>query len=351
MAQSLVHTGKFSVNILGFYSNTHSSFRDIKFHHLNRLNSRSLARLLSNSSVFLRLLKIKPTIIIVCTPEVAPACLLYKLLFPVVKLVYDIQENYSRNIVHHHPSKKIVGKALAVIVDFIEKKLAYHANLLLIAERGYFLEKPWLNKHPHLLLENKVLPQARTEKPKISDTITIVYTGTISTMYGIWDALRFTDQLRSALKGKLQFLLLGHVTQNNTYQQLQTALVNRPWIIANISLNPVPHQLLLKAIQTANFGIVSHQILPSIENCFPTRIWEYMHYQLPFFIQNHPPWVDYCRPWKCSVPVNFASNDWPMDEFIQQMENTKFYTQGFPSSIYWEEKAFVESINRVLKKN
>ncbi len=348
MAQSLVRTGKFSVNILGFYSNTHSTFADINFHPVYRFNAHYLARLLVNPRVLLRLFKIKPNFIIVSTPELAPAVLFFHLLFPQVKLFYDIQENHVRNIIYHHTGRKILRKWLVQLVVYLEKRLVTQAQLLILAERGYFQEKPWIKNYAHLLLENKVLAQPRIKHPATTDQFTVVYSGTISTMYGIWDALRFAESLYLALKGQLRFLLVGHVTQTDTYQKLTTELSTKPWISPRISLNPIPHHQLLAATQEAHFGIVSHQILPSIENCFPTRIWEYMNYQLPFFLQNHPHWVDYCQPWQCAISVDFSQENWSMREIIDKMKNTAFYPHGNPNTIYWEDQAFVLSIEEAL---
>ncbi|MGB3587264.1 MAG: hypothetical protein WBA23_12025 [Tunicatimonas sp.] len=349
MAQSLVRTGKFSVNILGFYSNTHSAFTDIKFHPIFRFNNQSFNRLTANPRIFLRLLKIKPNFIIVNTPELAPAVLLYSLFYVHVKVFYDIRENQSRNIAHHHSRRKKLRKWLANFVEFLDRQLAIRSQRLFIAEPGYLQEQPWLKRYPHLLLENKVIAKPRTKYPATNAPITLVYTGTISTVYGIWDTLRFAGSLYHALEGKLRFMLIGHVTQVETYRKLTTELSAKPWVIPTISLRPVPHHQLLAAMQEAHFGVVSHQILPSTENCFPTRIWEYMHYQLPFFLQDHPLWVDYCRPHQCTIPIDFSQECWPMDEIVDKVKNTGFYPYGKPVSIYWEEESFVSAIEQALQ--
>ncbi|WKN43097.1 hypothetical protein [Tunicatimonas pelagia] len=349
MAQSLARTGKFSVNILGFYSNTHSSFTDIKFHPIFRFNLRSFARLLANFRAFFCLFQTRPNFIIVNTPELAPAVLLYALLFTQTKVFYDIRENHTRNIVYHHGKRERLRKWLAHFIEYLDKQLATRSQQLLVAEAGYFQEKPWLRQYSHLLLENKVLAKPRTKYPANDDQVTLVYTGTISTFYGIWDAIRFAESLYRALKGKLRFVLMGHVTQVDTYQQLINQLAIKSWIVPTISLQPIPHQQLLAAMQEAHFGMISHQILPSIENCFPTRVWEYMHYQLPFFLQNHSPWVDYCKPWQSAIPVDFSQESWSMSELVNKMKNTSFYPHGKPDNIYWDELAFVSAIERALQ--
>ncbi|MEM8966865.1 MAG: hypothetical protein AAGE93_10650 [Bacteroidota bacterium] len=348
MAQSLVCDGKFSVNILGFSSNTHPSSPDIKFHPIFRFKSQQITRLLANLQMIGSLLKIKPDFIIVTTPELAPSVLLFKLIFSRVQLFYDMQENHSRNILHHHQRRGKLRKWLAKGITFLEHWLAQKSACLFVAEKGYFQEKPWLAKFPTLLLENKVMLSDDSSFSTQGESIRLVYTGTISSIYGIWDALRFADQLYSALEGKLQFALIGHVTQLDTYQKLLRFLPDKSWITYNVQLYPIQHAVLLQAMREADFGIVSHQVLPSTENCFPTRIWEYMNYQLPFFLQNHAPWVDYCQPWECAIPIDFSEPEWPMNQIIDKMKDTQFYPHGKPSEIFWEGKKFVSVVEQAL---
>ena len=350
MAQSLISTGKFSVNIIGFSSITHSDFPDIKFHPIFQFNRRGYRRLLSNLSFFIYLLKLKPKITIVSTTELSPALLLYYFLFPYTKIVYDIRENHHRNLVSNHLTHNGSRRWLAIMINWWEKLLVGYSHQIIVAEKGYLLEKSLLVNLNVKVIENKVIsPVERLNRSAIKKPMQLLYTGTISTPYGIWDALRFAIQLHRVLKGKLIFTIIGHVTQAETYQQLTRLFQKNPWIKPTISDEPVSHHLLLEKMQMADFGIVSHQLLPSIWNCFPTRIWEYMAHQLPFFLQQHQPWVEYCQPHTCCVPVDFSLENWPMDDIISKLFNASFYKNGIPTDIYWEHEKFLSVILPLTK--
>jgi len=345
MAQSLISTGKFSVNILGFSSITHSEYPDIRFHSIFQFKRREYLRLIANSLFFYRLLKLKPIIIIVNTPELSPAILFYRFLFSNTKVVYDIRENHQRNLLSHHRGKGNFRRLLMAMVNWWEQQLILRSDRIIVAEKGYLLEKPMISNTPVIVIENKVIPAQKVlSKPKLTTPIKLLYTGTISTPYGIWDALRFAKQLHEALAEELQFVIIGHVTQAATFHQLTKLEDQYSWIETTISENPISHSQLLRKMEEANFGIVSHQLLPSIWNCFPTRIWEYMAHQLPFFLQNHHPWVSYCQPWHCCLPVDFSLQTWPIDSLVEKMRDMNFYQKGIPKDIYWEQEKFLSSI-------
>lgn len=349
MARSLVRADKFSVNILGFSSNTHSDSSDIHFHSLFDFKQSQYRRLLANVLLFMRLFRLKPSVIIVNTPELAPAILLYKYLFIDCSLVYDVLENYKRNILFHHQDKVRLRRILSFLITFWEKLLVRNCEQILVAEQGYFLEMAWLSKTSAVLIENKVLKSENNYYQVSDNKLTLVYTGTISTVYGIEDALRFATQLHAALQGNLSFVIAGHVTQQDTYNILVESLKEYLWIDAKISEFPVPHKVLLEVMQQANAGIVCHQLLPSIWNCFPTRIWEFMAHEVPFFLQKHPPWVSYCEPWHCAIPIDFTQKKWPMDEILKQWNKMDFYSNGVPDTIYWEEKKFTSVIKPLVQ--
>jgi hypothetical protein len=345
MAQSLISTGKFSVNIIGFSSITHSDFPDIKFHPIFQFNRRGYLRLLVNVPFFFRLCKLKPSLLIVTTPELSPASLLFRFLFSKTKIVYDIRENHHRNLVSNHQGKSRFRSLLIILVNWWERQLIGYSDQTILAEKGYLLEKPQLTRKSVAVIENKVIPSNKPiSRSSLKNPIRLLYTGTISTPYGIWDAIRFGIQLHQALAGEMQLAIIGHVTQSETYKQLIAISQKHPWIETTISNNPISHTQLLKKMEESDFGIVCHRLLPSIWNCFPTRIWEYMAYRLPFFLQRHHPWVHYCQPWHCSLPVDFSLETWPMHSLIAKMYREDFYQKGVPSDIYWERDKFLSTI-------
>ena len=335
-AYSLAATGRYAVNIIGFLPRKEVTDKEIRFYPLFDFHRLSGKRLLANFKGYQALQSIQPQIIIVTTPELYPAVALFRRQHSGCVVLYDVQENYDRNIHYNQgfgwPWKNVLRWA----VRQLEKRLIKRAKRYLLAERGYVLEMPQLPPERTVIIQNKViLFQPKSDKD-VNHPLSIIYTGTISEIYGIRQAMHLVQTLVEKCHPDTTFTVVGHVPQHRLHRDLLAWEQQYPWLQLVIDEKPLPHSIILSYISQADWGIVSHQPVPSITNCFPTRIWEYMAYQLPFLLQDHPYWTDYCAPWQCAVALDF--NNFSVEHVYEQMRQGPFYPHGVPEDIYWKQE-------------
>ncbi len=120
LARSLGNTNKYAINIIGFWSKNIPSRHDITFHPVFRFGRTSIRRLFVPLIVWKKLLEVKPELIVVTCAELLPVMVLYKIIFG-TKIIYDIQENYYRNIMYSGAYPALVRYPLAAGVRFVEK--------------------------------------------------------------------------------------------------------------------------------------------------------------------------------------------------------------------------------------
>ena len=337
-AKSLSRTGKYAVNIIGFRSQDLPPDASVQFYPLFDFSRLHWRRLTANYTFYCALKKVAPQVLILTTPELYPAAWWYCCRFR-VSLVYDVVENYGRNVRHNRGFAAWLTTPLARLTEAVERRLLANSALLLLAERGYAQELQLPDTTPIEVVENKALtPRRVIRRRKLVDgPLSLIYTGTVSEVYGIELALNLVASLVEQENLLVTLTVLGHVPRATLHRRLQAYARHHPWLTLRTSDVPVPHDDIISLIQRADFGIVSHQPVPSIAHCFPTRIWEYMAYRLPFLLQDHPYWTDYCRPWQCAVPVDFSQPN--VSEVKQRMLETTFYPRGVPNDIYWDGEA------------
>lgn len=350
-AKSLVRTGKYSVNIIGFCSRNATVDPAVRFYPLFNFPRLSWRRLFANYTFYRTLREISPQLVILTTPELYPALWWYRKRFG-VRLVYDVVENYGRNLRYNQGFPRVTVAFFSRWLGIVENSLLTTSQLLLLAEKGYQQELDLPKPTPVAIIENKVLPPPRlpTRPPLSNRPLVFIYTGTVSEVYGIEHALAVMKALIETEGLSATLTVLGHVPQASLYQRLAAYAQQHPWLTLRTSQRPVPHSDILSLIERADIGIVSHQPVPSIAHCFPTRIWEYMAYRLPFLLQAHPYWTNYCTPWECAIPLDF--NRPVTEEVARKVMTGTFYPWGVPDSIYWksEEKRFVTSLDRITSR-
>ena len=309
LGRSIRETNKYQVNIIGFNTKKPITDDGITFHTLYRGGRTSVQRLFAGWNFFRLLIKLKPTLVITCTPELLVPASLYKMIYN-SKLWYDVQENYRRNIRYQAVYPALLKPLLSAAIGLIEYGTRPMVNHYLLAEKGYLKELSFV-KNKHTVLENKYVPpgeapkrghrfdsnQHKTDSPVIKDDndsnpgtkeLLLIFTGTCSRENGILQAISLVTSLREHGK-PIRLQIVGHVPDSEILALIQQEQAQRgsKWIqlIGNGEL--VPHQTILEYAAKADYGLVAHQPNPSNENCIPTKIYEYLGLRLPMILQEH----------------------------------------------------------------
>lgn len=333
---SLSQTNKYEVNIIGFSSKNKTIAPEINFYPLFHFNRLSLQRFTAPLKYYKFLLKVRPDIIIVNSYELLIVSITYKILFG-TKLLYDVQENYFRNILYSTTFPLFIRPPLAGLARSIEWFSKPFVNHYFLAEKGYKKEFSF-HKGKSTVIENKYkrlknnINQLNAIK---NNKIRFLYSGTIAENYGILQAIQFTIDI-SKIENKTELLIIGYCASPKLLIKIKEIEQQHAFISLIGGDNLVPHPQIINAITTADYALLPYQLDKSIENCFPTKIYEYMAHQLPLLIQDHQPWKKYCDQYDSCIAFDFNSYD--PDYIFSQLIAKKFYTNGVPSEIFWENE-------------
>lgn len=332
---SLAQTNKYEINIIGFSIKKNNFHPKVRTYPIFNMSRSSISRFFQPLNFLKIIIKVKPEIIIVNSFDL----LLITLFYSSIKrsyFIYDVQENFLRNILYNSRLPWLLKFPAAFVVRTLEHAVHPFVDHYLVAEEAYFSEMPFL-KNKGILLRNYYVPLYGQEfNRKISpEKIRILYSGTIAEVYGIFRVIHFIDRFHAYYPG-IELRIAGYCPQRGTYQKLKKVIAEKNYIYLSGGDSLLPHEEIIREIREADFGIVQYELNPAIRNCFPTRIYEYMANTLPMLMQDHPRWTDLCLQYNAGLVVDFKSPDF--GQLLRRMQETKFYIHGVPENIFWKQE-------------
>jgi hypothetical protein len=232
--------------------------------------------------IFIRnALRWNPQLLVLGTWELLLPSLVLKLLRPSLKVVYDVQENYFRNLWYSRVYPPVLRHALAVAVRALEYASQLWIKEYWLAERCYAAEISFLETC--MVLENKCKRPAQKNAPPTDGPVTYLYSGTIAQNYGTEKAIEWF-LAQAAQNPALRLAIVGYAPQHAYYQALKArygAHASLHWEGGDVL---VPHTRIVAWMQQAHAGIISYVPDPSTEQCIPTKLYEYAGYGLPIVL-------------------------------------------------------------------
>ncbi len=346
---TLAETNNYEVNIIGFFSKKIPVRKNITFHPIFDFKRTGFIRLGAPWKFLKKLIKLKPELIIVNTHELLLVTVLYRILFG-GKIFYDLNENHFRNILYNKHYNTLIKLLLSFWIRSKEYLSAPFINYFLLAERGYVDEIRFIGRR-HIILENKYKSiKADWIPQKIPGNIRLLYSGTIAESYGVFSTIQYVDRLHQKNQN-VELMIIGYCSHTPDLIRLKKALKGKPYISLIGGDSLVPHTDIIGAIQSADFGIVNYIVNKSTENCFPTKIYEYMANKLPILIQAYEPWHRMPTEWNACVVIDFEKAD--PENALNLINEKRFYNEGVPDNIFWqkEEKKLLELVGQQTKRN
>lgn len=292
----------------------------------------------------------KPDLLLVHTPELLWFALCYKWKTG-TKLVYDVRENYWRNIVYQPNYKGIKKWFLALAVRFTEWVAYRFADAVFLAEKCYLGEMP-LPKKKVLVLENKYKPLvavARRLNIALKLPLRMVCTGTFSDTYGTLRAIAWVVSLRKA--GYAVSLTLAGKAANETIKTKIVALSRQYDFITQIGGGDLlPHTEILNTLLRSDLALLPYKPNKSTENCIPTKLYECLALHIPMVIAKNPLWQQQCAPYPAAFFSTFLPQDAEAD--LQHILCKQFYRRPSGKSVLWEknESKLLAKIAAILGK-
>lgn len=344
MGMSLAQSGQYEVHIVGYPSETLISEPNVHFHLLPRFKRISFGRIVARLKALRFIIKVKPELLIVTTHELLGVVILIRILFG-AKIIYDIQENYWRNIFFTNAFPKSLRPLLAFFVRLKEWVASPLFSQFLLAEKCYADELGFI-KNKFLVIENKCKVPMDFQRNPSKDFIKMVFTGTIAKSTGVFQAIDLAKKLH-AVEPKIRLNIIGYCTRTNELQKIKEEISKNDFITLTGGDEFISHSSIMDAIATANFGVICYPLSPHTENKIPTKLYEYLACQLPILLQNHKPWMEMCDPYDAAINVNFESPD--IDEILKKIHSGNSFSKS-PEGMTWEseEKKLLTLVSNIF---
>jgi len=274
----------YAVTVIG-YAATGALPANISFQSLGTFRRLSFTRWWSRWRVFSLAFSTRPDVFIFSTYELIFPALLLKIISG-TRVVYDVRENYYRNILHSEGLPFFLRRPLALLVRGVEKITAPMIDHHFLAERGYESEFRF-----HLggwtVLENKALPISTQQRQAGRR---LLFSGTLSESTGVFRAIRLARILQEADPG-VTLTIAGYAATDAIRRRIRKAARGADFIRLVGIDNLVPHREIVAQIQQANAGIIAYLPRPHTQNSVPTKLYEYLTACLPVICDAQWPWV------------------------------------------------------------
>jgi len=303
-----------------------------------------LNRLAAQFRYWRLLRRLRPSVVVVHAPELLPLTLLWRAWCAGRQFVYDIRENYALNVTSQAVYRGLTRRILAAGLRWVESQAARRAAALTLAEASYASELPYLNQLPSscvAVLENKYQPAATEvlapapRLPAAGQPLRLLYSGTISVLNGVWEAITLAQQLHSHWPGGVQLTVAGFCQQPELLLQLQAmAAQHTSWLRLVGGAEPVPHAHIVAEINNSHVGLLAYRPHPSTERCRPTKLFEYLAHGLPVLASPNPLWLEPMARYGAGLPLDFTQ---PLDApaLVTALQQTTFYPLGPPTDVLW----------------
>lgn len=345
MALSLSGVNNYQIFVIGYPTKgTLNRDQNITQFSLNPFKRISLGRLTAPWQVLKITYQVKPELLIVNTHELLIVGVLNRIFFG-TKIIYDIRENYWRNILHTQAFPTPFRFLIACWVRLKEKLAAPFFNGFILAEKTFEKELTFLS-NKHVIIENKMRVPAGFRRALSGEKIKLLFSGTLAESTGVYYAIKLAKKLHQ-VDPKVELTIIGFCALQPTLLEIRKAIDTQPFISLIGGDQLVPHPEIIDAITQSDFGIIAYPPSYHIENRIPTKLYEYLACRLPILLQNYPPWVQICEPFPAAVNLDF--NHLEPDALLSKMKSIRFY-QTPPTEVTWlsEEPTLLKKVAEIL---
>lgn len=320
---------------------------NVRFASLLQGSRLSLGRLLAQARYWRLLRRARPSLVLVHAPELLPLTLLWQRRGPGRQFIYDAQENYALNIRSQGVYPAAVRGLLARGLRWVEARAARRAAAVVLAEASYARELPFLELLPAgrvLVLENKYQPQpgeslplSARALPLPTEPLRLLFSGTISELNGVREAIGLARQLRLAWPGGVGLTLIGFCQQPALLADLQRlAAEEADWLTLVGGAALVPHARLVAEIGRSHLGLLPYRPHPSTARCRPTKLFEYLAHGLPVLVPPNPLWAGLVQQYQAGLVVDFAQPAAAATQVAAALRGAVFYPAGPPTDdVLW----------------
>ena len=344
MGVSLSKTNKYDVNIIGYSVKSLPKQDNITFHPLFNFSRLSLSRLLAPVKCYLLLRSIRPKTLIVNSHELLFMGFIY-CLFNKSRLIYDVRENYYRNILYTKTFPRLIRPLLATWVRFKEYASHLFVDHYFLAEQ-YYEQEFSFTKGKSTVIENKYQPldKGATTIERHSSGLKLLFSGTLAESTGVYLAIDLAIKLHD-VEPSVTLDIIGYSPIMSVIENIKSKIESFSFITLTGGNVLVPHHEVITKICQANFGIIHYPSNKSTINSTPTKLYEYLANKLPIIMQNHPKWKAICAENSAGITVDF--DHFSPQNLLEIMKSQEYYLNSKNTSFLWEheEVNFLQKID------
>lgn len=335
LAISLRETTKYHINIIGFLEKNPPQTQNIEFSVIFRRHRLHPSRLLAPLRLLRSLIRYRPNLLIVTTYELLlPAVLLKRTLG--FCLIYDVQENYAKNIRLNHSLPSWLAFFAGHYVQFVEKVSRPFIDHFVFAEQCYQTEFPdW---SPFTILENKYQGPSNSTPPfRLNKSqFDFLITGTITPVYGTEQAIRWFDAIRKQFPGS-RLHIIGHVPLVDFRSKLKRYAREIHEINLEISDHPLPQCSVHQAMRQADVLLLPYQELPSIWPKIPSKLYEALALGIPVIIPKNPVWEALVLQYPAGTSIDFDPPSVCISP-LKSLSETLLFAKPVGDEVTWESE-------------
>ncbi|UCS92611.1 glycosyltransferase [Echinicola marina] len=269
----------------------------------------------------------------------------YELLFPAAflkgilkyKLIYDVQENYTKNIQFNQTLPYWLKLIAVKYVQFVEKITKVMIDHHFFAEQCYEKELPDIKDFT--ILENKYAGKAKSIAPFRIDKqhLKFIINGTITPVYGAEQAIHWFNHLKQHYPDA-SLEIIGYCPLSEYKSKLEALAMISPSVRLKLSAKPMSQKVIYDALSKANILLLPYHDLPSISPKIPTKIYEALALGMPMIIPNNPIWEELVSPYSAGCSIDFSK---PKDSLLpfKNFLKTPKYTKPVGPEVTWENEA------------
>ncbi len=342
IAKSLAINSGYDLYCIGYPANIELSDNKVKLLPLSYFNKSGFGRIKARWEAYKYYVKVKPELIIVNSPDLLVVTCIYKILFG-SKIIYDIRENYFRNLWYQKNYFFCLRHLLALLTRSKEVFLSPLFSYFILAEKVYATQLNFIGNR-YIVIENKSLaPTKKRGEKKNSSSIQFLISGTIATEYGVLEGINFFTKIVE-LNPNSSLKIIGYCANKYLHQKLIGLAKTNSKISLEIESNPVEHSKIEQSIIDSDFGLLPYRKNQSIQGKWPTKIFEYMAHQLPIIIEKNKVWNEFIAKHNAGISIDFSTNP---STNISTLLSQKFYNTPLPHNIFWRSEEL--KLNTVIK--
>ncbi|MCF7912209.1 MAG: glycosyltransferase family 4 protein [Candidatus Cloacimonetes bacterium] len=289
----------YQVNLIVADGKGNETINGIRIIDIGRPKNRILRSTYYFIKILIKSFKIDSSVYHIHDPELVPLSIFLKLRKK--KLIFDIHENITKQILAKEYLPKFTRKFLSKTYQFIERITLKNFDHLILAEDSYFdLYKQFDNTiiHNFPVVKNQLINS--TNSP-ISQ---IVYVGHwFEIERGILELLQVINQLKT--RNKIRLVLIGEFYKGSAAERLARKYIKENDLENYIIFKGrMKYHDIFPILASSTAGIVCLHPKDNFVTSYPTKLFEYMLSSIPVICSSFPLWERIISENDCGICVD-----------------------------------------------